>query len=231
MPQMTIRLLAFATASDAVGATEIDIAVEPLEDVRALKKHLEGRFPDLAPLWGRVAIAIDGEVVGDDALVPDGAEVALLPPVSGGAGARVALVHEPIEVERVIRSVARGEDGAVVLFLGAVRNHHGGRPVERILYSAYERMALRRLERIALELEAEGVSVAIVHRLGTLEVGEASVAIATASPHRAEAYEGNRKALERLKAEVPIWKREAYADGKVAWREAESLLPSQQLGG
>jgi molybdopterin synthase catalytic subunit len=106
-----------------------------------------------------------------------------------------------------------------------VRNHHGGRAVERLTYSAYRSMAEERLLTIVREIEAEedDLALAIVHRLGEVPAGEASVAIAAASPHRAAAYEASRRALERLKKEVPIWKRERYAGGEEAWREEEKL--------
>ncbi|PYQ54917.1 MAG: molybdopterin synthase [Acidobacteria bacterium] len=115
--------------------------------------------------------------------------------------------------------------GAVVIFLGSVRDHHAGRPVEKLTYSAYRTMALEGLRRIVTDLEAghENLRAAIVHRLGEVPVGEPSVVIAVASPHRAAAYDASRTALERLKAEIPIWKREHYADGGAEWREVEPL--------
>ncbi len=113
----------------------------------------------------------------------------------------------------------------MVLFLGTVRDDHRGRRVASITYTAYRPMAERVLGRIAGELEAEhGAAVAIVHRLGAVEAGEASVAIAVAAPHRAAAYAASRAALERLKREAPIWKREHYLSGESAWREEESLV-------
>jgi molybdopterin synthase catalytic subunit len=106
-----------------------------------------------------------------------------------------------------------------------VRDRHGGREVVGIDYSGYEPMAERALARIEEELAAAtpGLRVAIVHRLGALAVGEASVAIAASSPRRAAAQEAARLALERIKREVPVWKRERYADGSSAWREEEPL--------
>ena len=121
--------------------------------------------------------------------------------------------------------VASPERGAVLVFEGRVRNHHGGRAVAALTYSAYETMAAERLERICRELEesAPGLKVAIRHRLGEVPAGEASVVIAVASPHRQAAYEASRLALERLKKEVPIWKLERYGDGSESWREEEAL--------
>lgn len=135
------------------------------------------------------------------------------------------LVDGPIDAAAILAEARAASCGAVVLFLGTVRDRHAGRAVSAIFYGAYRRMAQPALERIERELEAEtpGLRLRIVHRLGAMAVGEASVAIAAAAPHRPEAYAASRSALERLKKEIPIWKRERYADGEEAWREEEPL--------
>ena len=127
----------------------------------------------------------------------------------------------------MVAAVAAPSRGAVVVFQGTVRDQHAGRAVARLTYSAYRPMALAGLRRIAADLEASspGLKAAIVHRLGEVPVGEASVVIAVASPHRAAAYEASRAALERLKTEIPIWKREHYSEGPAVWREEEPLTP------
>jgi molybdopterin synthase catalytic subunit len=240
---MRVRLLAFASAADALGAGETELELPEGANVGRLRSELERRHPEIGPLWSRLAVAVDGEIVGPETPLPDGAEVALLPPVSGGAPEaapepparlRTALTEEPIRAEDAIAAVAAPARGAVLLFLGTVRDREraaagsGGepaRPVERLTYSAYRPMAEERLLRIVEEIEAahDGLALAIVHRLGEVPAGEASVAIAAASPHRAAAYAASREALERLKREVPIWKREHYADGGTRWREEERL--------
>ena len=224
-------MLSFATALDAVGSAETEHELPDGSTIADLVERLSAAYPDLAALWPRLAVAVDGEVAADRAApLHDGAEVALLPPVSGGScGATSGRLRDgAVDAETVAAARAGVEDagkGAVVVFVGNVRNSFGGRPVERITYSAYPAMAERRLERIVRELEAAepGTRVEIVHGLGTLEVGDASVVIATASAHRRQAYDTNRLALERLKAEVPIWKREHYRGGQSAWREEEPL--------
>ncbi|HWN44784.1 MAG TPA: molybdenum cofactor biosynthesis protein MoaE [Thermoanaerobaculia bacterium] len=223
---MKIRLLAFASAGDALGATEAEIELPDGSRVADLRARLDRDHPALAPLWPRLAIAVDGRISGPDEPLQDGIEVALLPPVSGGSGL-AELVDGPIDVDRAVRSVEAPGFGAVVVFLGTVRNHHAGRAVEKLTYSAYRRMAADTLAKIVAELEVLGTRVAIVHRLGEVPVGEASVVIAVGSPHRAVAYEASRTALERLKAEVPIWKREHYAEGEAVWREEEALVPER----
>jgi molybdopterin synthase catalytic subunit len=130
----------------------------------------------------------------------------------------IRLVREPIDVP-ALQDVGTA-DGALCLFLGVVRGDNDGRRVVRLEYEAYEEMALPMIEEIAAQARGRfGVSdVRIVHRLGVLEVGEVSVAVAVASPHRAEAFAACRYAIDTLKARVPIWKKELYADGAV-WRE------------
>jgi molybdopterin synthase catalytic subunit/molybdopterin converting factor small subunit len=225
---MKIHLLAFASASDALGASEMELEMPAGSRVDDLRARLDREHPGIVPLWPRLAVAVDGRVVSIEEPLRDGVEVALLPPVSGGSGKIpwAELVDGPIDTGQAVAAVSGPSRGAVVVFLGTVRDHHAGRPVEKLTYSAYRPMALEGLRRIVADLEAAspGLRAAIVHRLGEVPVGEASVVIAVGSPHRAAAYEASRTALERLKAEIPIWKREHYADGEVAWREEEPLI-------
>ena len=137
------------------------------------------------------------------------------------------LSSEPLNLSDLIAEVMGSERGGVASFLGMVRNHHGGRPVSALAYSAYEPMA----EAICGEIvaEAEGrwpVRARLRHRLGELRIGEAAVAIAVAGDHRDEAFAACRYVIEELKRRVPIWKREAYADGTVEWVD-----PTQQVRG
>lgn len=130
-----------------------------------------------------------------------------------------AIVHDPIRNEDVLAHVGAEEDGAVVLFLGIVRDHADGRAVTGMEYEAYEEMAEPVLREIALEA-AERIDsdrVAVVHRVGDLAIGEVSVAIAVSSPHRAEAFEASRYVIEEIKKRLPVWKKEHYADGTREW--------------
>jgi molybdopterin synthase catalytic subunit len=122
-----------------------------------------------------------------------------------------------------------GKDGAVVTFLGLVRNHNLGRRVLYLEYEGYEPLAVRTFERIAAEIEAHwpGVRLALQHRVGRLQIGEASVAIVTASPHRADAFASCRYAIERVKQIAPIWKREFFEGGDV-WIEGATADPDDE---
>ena len=125
----------------------------------------------------------------------------------------------PIAEADVRARVGAASDGAVLLFIGTVRDHNDGRPVERMHYDAYREMAVRELRAIA-EAAAERVGsdrIVVIHRTGTLEIGEASLAVAVSTPHRAEAFDAARWIIEEIKARVPVWKQEHYADAQPEW--------------
>lgn len=172
--------------------------------------------PRLSPLLARCRWARNLEFANRDDELAAGDELALLPPVSGGASL-VDLTTEAINPEEVVNRIRAPSAGAIVVFIGTVRDHSRNERVVRLVYEAYPDMARRQLERIASACaEAQpGARVAISHRHGCLEIGEASVVIAAASAHRAEAFAACRDAIERIKEDLPIWKREVNADGEV----------------
>ncbi len=144
----------------------------------------------------------------------EGDELAVLPPVAGGT-TRARLGHDPLDVAEILAAVSSPNAGATVLFVGTVRAESGGRVVERLEYEAYEPMALRQAEQIAVGTMARhpGTEVALSHRVGSLNVGEIAVVVGASAPHRAEAFAACREAIEGLKGDVPIWKREVGPDG------------------
>lgn len=129
------------------------------------------------------------------------------------------ITPDPIDAAALLRDAVSPSDGAALLFWGVVRDEHGGRAVSSLEYEAYAPMAEAELAAIAAEArERWGTGeIVVVHRVGRLEVGEASVAIVVAAPHRAEAYEASRYVIEELKRRVPVWKREGYVDGESEW--------------
>lgn len=135
------------------------------------------------------------------------------------------ITGDPIRTEDVLARVGDDRDGAVLLFLGVVRDHHEGRSVTGITYEAYEGMVRAELERIVEE--AEGIlttdRIHVVHRVGDLEVGDISVAVAVSSPHRDEAYRASRYVMEEIKKRLPIWKKEHHPDGRSGW--VSGVLP------
>jgi molybdopterin synthase catalytic subunit len=172
------------------------------------------------------AVAVNQEYVGMDCVLQDGDEVAILPPVSGGAG-WVWLTREVIDSAAVQAAVKAGADGAVCVFDGIVRDNTRGRKTLHLDYEAYEEMALKQMQLLRAEaMEHFGVrEVAIVHRLGRLVVGETSVLIVVASAHRGAAFEACRFVIDTLKKTVPIWKREQFVDGAV-WSDGEPFPES-----
>lgn len=139
------------------------------------------------------------------------------------------LTTEPIDANALLRELAHDQDGAQVLFLGNVRNHHQGREVLRIDYEAYEPMALKELQKIADDVACEYKleRVLVVHRFGRHEIGDASIAVVIGSPHRAPAFEAAKEIMDRVKVDVPIWKKEHFADGTIEWVLADKLVKSE----
>ena len=187
------------------------------------------RFPKLAEFRPSVAASLNQEYAEWRAPLAAGDEVAFLPPVSGGQQTAVAediflLVREAIQPRELVESLKAPEDGAAVVFDGFVRNNFKGRQTLYFEYEAYEPMAYAKMRAIGAQIR-EKFSVhrlAIVHRLGRLEIGDTSVFIAVSSPHRAAAFDACRYAIDTLKRTVPIWKKEFFAGGAV-WAEGESL--------
>lgn len=212
---MRIHVRYFAYYREQLGRGDEWVDLPEGADVATLWRRCTAEHPRLTGLWDATAVAINGAYAGRDAALRDGDEVAFLPPVSGGAR-RCRLTDEPIDVGALEREVHAPRYGAVVVFSGIVRETSpAGKTVQYLEYEAYAGMAEAEMERIAEELERRwaGCTVAVVHRVGRLEIGEASVAIAVATPHRAAAFEACRYAIDRLKETVPIWKKEVFADG------------------
>jgi molybdopterin synthase catalytic subunit len=212
---MALTVLYFAAAREAAGVDREVVDLAP-PTVAALREALAARHPALGRVLPRCRIAVDQEFARDGDAVPPGAEVAVIPPVSGGAGL-FRVVDRPLALAEVVSAVAGPGEGAVVTFTGDVRGETRGRRVVRLEYEAHAAMAERTLARIGEEVGREhGARLAIVHRTGTLRPGEAAVVIAAAAPHRAPAFRACEAALERLKRDAPIWKREVFEDGS-AW--------------
>lgn len=223
--KITVRLFAGLRERAGADALELEGLPEPL-DVAGLKRALEERRPELGPL-GFVRGVVGTAYVPDGTALADGDEVALLPPVSGGSGgsgedaALAQGVFEisagPIDAAACQRRVEHSSCGAVVLFTGLTRERNRERDVTRLDYEAFEAMAGAEMGRIFARcretLDGAKLRMLVVHRTGTVAVGEPSVAIAVASPHRDAAFQAARFLIDELKASVPLWKKEVYADG------------------
>jgi molybdopterin synthase catalytic subunit len=209
---VALTVLYFAAAREAAGTDRETLEAAPAT-VAELRRLLGGRHPGLEPVLARCRIALDQELAVDVDPVPPGAEVAVIPPVSGGAPL-FRVVDRPLDLAEVVAAVAGPGRGGVVTFTGTVRVESRGKRVVRLDYEAYRPMAERTLAEIGRAVEAEhGAVVAVVHRVGRLEPGEAAVVIAAAAAHRTPAFRACEAVIERLKKDAPIWKREVYQDG------------------
>ena len=228
---MQVRVLFFGALADAAGRRS-DVATLPEAAlVQELLAMYQATLPQLRALLPSLAISVNQEYAAASTALRENDEVALLPPVSGGAQPRAAtpsaaIVREKIEVNRVAQALRQPEDGACCIFEGVVRDHSQGRKTLFLEYEGYEQMALKQME--ALVDEARGKfairNAAIVHRLGRLEIGETGVLIVVASAHRAAAFEACRWLIDALKKTVPIWKKEHFVDGAV-WADGEPFPP------
>ena len=211
----------------------MELALKDGDRGPAVWAALVARFPALARQPSPAGYAVNDHYVDGTRVLREHDEVALIPPVSGGATAGLALIEiseqpipfsatDPGHAARLLAAVADPRAGAVVLFLGVVRDNARGRRVDYLQYEAYETLARREMENIAGTIAGRwsGTRIAIAHRTGRLKVGEASVAISVSAPHRAEAFEAARFAIDTLKQTVPIWKKEIWEGGE-AWVGAE----------
>ena len=234
---MQLTLLLFATLKDLAPDGRLEIEAPDGATVAEVWEAAIARAPELSKWRRHTRVAVNQSYASDDETVPAGAEIALIPPVSGGASEGEPIAKEPLaqvratelsldEVVRAVQAESGGRAGAICTFLGVVRSNSvdpdGARhdDIEFLDYEAYAPMASRELRAICLSVrEKWGGACAITHRTGRLQIGEASVAIAVATPHRAASFEACRYAIETLKKQVPIWKRETARDG-FWWVEA-----------
>ena len=203
---MRVSVRLFAGLRERAGTARVEVAdVAQVGDVWA--KLGLGDEPS------GLLYAVNREYAGPDDALHDGDEVALIPPVSGGA---FRLSGEPLDLQAAVAEAASDDAGAVATFVGTVRRSSRGRDVLYLEYEAFEEMAEPMLVRLATELEAKHglCKVAIHHRVGRVEIGEASVVIAVSAPHRAAALEACGEAIDTLKATIPLWKKEVYAGGE-----------------
>lgn len=234
---MHIRVLYFGALKESFPRGEQTMELPAGSTTQTVLDRCRDHAPAAQKLWPSLAIAVNQQYAPRTRELEDGDEVALLPPVSGGSASapaeissHVALVREPIDTAAISAALRQPADGAISLFDGIVRNNSRGRQTLYLDYEAYEPMALEMLRSLASEAGARWQvrEVAIVHRLGRLEVGETSVFIAVAAAHRAPALDACHWLIDTLKKTVPIWKKEHFVDGAV-WADGEPF--PERLGG
>lgn len=218
---MQITVLAFAMMRELLGSGRLEIEIPEGSTADALLPTLLPDHPDLPLIQQSVMLMVNEEYAKPDQTLQDGDEVALIPPVSGGDHRFVCTENEldPRAVEALVTS---NDAGALVTFVGTVRDHARGKQVLSLEYEAYPAAAEKALAQVGAEVQEQwpAVRIAISHRFGHLHPGDASVVIACSSAHRDDAYAASAWAISRVKQIVPIWKKEHYIDGS-AWIGSE----------
>jgi MoaE-MoaD fusion protein len=216
---MQVRVLFFGILRDLAGKSSDSLQLPDGGSVRDVIAQYESQIPTLKDSLSSIALAVNQQYASPETKLKDNDEVALLPPVSGGAAAErpaerrcASITREPIQTPQILESLKRGEDGAALVFEGIVRNQTRGRKTLYLDYEAYEQMALQQMEALAAEA------------LGRFQISEISVVIAVASAHRAAAFEACRWLIDTLKRKVPIWKKEYFEDGAV-WADGDPFPP------
>ncbi len=219
---MNVRVRLFASAREAAGVGHL---VLELPDGRAVRDAIAAITALHPPVGGirQMVVARNREYVSLDEPLADGDELALIPPVSGGAissSERILVSTAPLSVDTAIDTVRGPDAGGIVVFLGTVRDANRGKRVRHLEYEAYPEMAESKMRDIASRLEKAGgpVRIAMHHRVGDLAVGDVAVVVVAAAPHRDAAFTAARAAIDELKQVVPIWKKE-YTDDGAVWIE------------
>jgi molybdopterin synthase catalytic subunit len=236
-PSLRVRVLFFGAAREIAGSSEIELELRAPSSAADAFEEVLARYPELRRFGRSLLLAVNQEYAIAETQLREGDELAVFPPVSGGAAAVEETTAEsgdffeltsgPIDVGEVARRVVPAECGATVTLDGYVREWTRGRKSLYLIYEAYPAMALSELRRLGREAHArfEISHIGIVHRTGRLEIGETSVCISVGAPHRRAAFEACEWAIKELKRSVPIWKKEFYEDGEV-WVEGEGAPPS-----
>lgn len=231
---MRVKVLFFGQLKDVIGRSEDELQLNGQDTVASVFQHYADRFPQIAALADSIVLARNHIFTSKSTPLAEGDEIALLPPVSGGQGGYThfikddasgnffGLTRDPVSCRELTADLLRGEDGAVVNFEGVVRNNTKGRRTKFLDYECYEAMAIKVMADLGRDIAQNHAigRLAMVHRLGRMEIGETSVAIVVTAPHRRPAFEAALEGINRLKRTVPIWKKEYFEDGEV-WVEGE----------
>jgi MoaE-MoaD fusion protein len=238
---MKVKVLFFARLKEIIGREMVELDLNPMLTVADVWEALRTEYPQVKDFEKSLLFSVNQEFADLHTRVKEGDELAIFPPVSGGqsqsaktnpedeTGDVYRIVREPIRLESLVSQLGRPEDGALVIFAGIVRNNTRGRQTLYLEYEGYEPMALTKMKEIGGSLKQRwGIDrVGMIHRLGRLAIGEASVVIVVSSAHRHVAFEACRYAIDTLKKIVPIWKREFFEDGDI-WVEGDfSQVPTR----
>jgi len=222
-----VNVLFFASLRQEIGLDKLSLKIVAGDTVEDLKRELINRYPHAERHFGHARWAVNERFVEPDEPLNDNDTVAAILPVSGGGEpepgqaevAIVELTQDPIDSQALIRKVSTPTCGAVCLFLGTVREFTQEKKTTHLVYEAYPEMAVKQMRSILEEAAARWPlpRLGVIHRLGRLELGDVSIAVAVASPHRGESFEACRWIMDTIKQRVPIWKQEHWGDGTTEW--------------
>lgn len=212
---MQVHVLYFAVFRERLRKDEEELELADGATVGQAIDALAARHAAVGQLRGRFRVAVNQDFVDEAHVLKAGDELALIPPVAGGADRHVVLSDQKLSLDRCTAAVSGPGMGGLVTFTGMVRLHSRGTTIDHLEYEAYAPMAVKVMTQLCEEIEAEiaGVRIAVEHRVGNLAIGDVAVVIAAAAPHRAEAFTACRAMIDRLKDRVPIWKKEISVDG------------------
>jgi len=234
---MKVTVKFFAGIAEAAGKKEHILDMDNNPSVKDILKKLTDEFPLAADMIGKSMVSVNHDYANNNQVVKDNDEIALIPPVSGGEESLFEITSEPLSADKIIAKVSNPLAGAILTFVGTVREFTYGKRTTYLEYEAYPEMAVKKMREIAAEIIEKwpDSKVAMSHRVGKLGIEEISVIIAIATPHRDAGFEAGRYAIERLKQIVPVWKKEIWEDGEEwvghqegPWKNQTSDIRSQK---
>jgi molybdopterin converting factor subunit 1 len=216
---MKVSVHLFANLHELVGERNFALELHDGATIADLRERLALQYPAVIPHLDTLVCAVDDEYVPRDHALHNGDDVALIPPVSGGSGGPFRVTTDRIDPNELLAAVANPTAGAIVLFHGVARNNSEGRRVIALEYDAHTPLAEKKLREVgeAVRRRWPITGIAILHRIGHLEIGETSLLVAISSPHREQAFEASQYAVDWIKQIVPVWKKEIWEDGSGEW--------------
>lgn len=212
---MQVKVLLFAALAERANHRALNVDLAENATVHTLLAAIGSIHPELAELLPSCFVSVNKEYANEHTPIQPGDEIALLPPVSGGEEPRFQITDQPLSVDSLVKLVSNPRAGAILAFVGTVREFTHGQRTVSLTYEAYAPMAIQKMKQVESEIKERWpqTKVAMQHRIGNLGIEDIAVIIAVATPHRNESFEAGRYAIERLKQIVPIWKKEIWEDG------------------
>lgn len=233
---ININIRFFAALKELIGKNQIDLLVPENSSVKDVIKTLEVSYPEVKNILTISKFAVNMEYQDVEMRLSDGDEVTIIMPVSGGAGGGtnnekslespeidkkilIEIIPDKIDTGRVLDFVSTSSAGSILLFNGTVRDNEDGEPVKYLFYEAYDKMAIKEMQKLIKRVfeDYEILKVAIIHRIGRIDIGDTSISIGVSSPHRKDSYLASKFLIDNIKETVPIWKKEVF-NGLSKWK-------------